>query len=97
MISALTCRVASVPQFHTDRVHSDDIAKYVAERHRHASRQSLGHRDPPQRRASAPRRCAVNAGGPLVAPGADRLWAPGCGGCRPHDCRDLLFAEQGVS
>jgi hypothetical protein len=25
--------------------HSDDIAKYVAERQRHASRQSLGHRD----------------------------------------------------
>jgi len=26
-------------------VHSDDIAKYVAERQRHASRQSLGHSD----------------------------------------------------
>jgi hypothetical protein len=38
----------------------------------------------PQRRATAPRRRAVNAGAPLVAPGADRLWAPGCRSRRGH-------------
>jgi hypothetical protein len=50
-------------------------------RQRHASARKTKYR---RRRASAPRRRAVNAGAPLVGPGADRLWAPGCRSRRGH-------------
>jgi hypothetical protein len=62
---------------HTDRAHSDDIAKYVAERKRHASRQSLGHRDAhPVGEFAAPQSWVLLSAQRLPAAAASRQRAP---------------------